>query len=189
VVFTVDEEEERKRAKRAQRFAARSKASFELEEKESQSIEPAPLSNTAVDSAKTASAPEAAVESGGPVQLPLPPMPPIGMLPDADGMVAMSEEQIADYLLEMEQQFMSSIMPMEGQLHQEGDLPTLTELPPFMMPVETAAASESRIPDAPTASASPNPGAAVGAPLEVPAAQAEPPELAAAVTEAISSEI
>ncbi|CAJ1374224.1 unnamed protein product [Effrenium voratum] len=77
VVFTVDKEEERRRAERAKRFAPRA-ASFEAKD------------------AVAEDAPEAATD---------------GAEEEAAGVF--DEEQIADYLLEMQQQFLST-MPMDG---------------------------------------------------------------------------
>lgn len=80
VVFTVDPEEERRRAERAKRFAARP-ASFEQEEEEGSADQ--------CGNSLAAAAAVAAAVSDTPENL---------------------EDQIADYILQMQQQFMSSFM-------------------------------------------------------------------------------
>jgi len=97
VVFTVDEDEARKRAERAKRFAPRTRASFETEETEKSAEDAKPGEDSALNSAGDSNAVNFTGMDGD------------GAL--ADGL----EDQITDYLLEMEQQFMSSILPGEGE--------------------------------------------------------------------------
>ncbi|CAE8635284.1 unnamed protein product [Polarella glacialis] len=94
VVFTVSTAEEKRRAERAKRFAPRV-ASFEVEK---EADTPAP--KEADTSAPPASEP--GPEADGPEAM------------EVDDFVdhsAFNEEQIADYLLEMQQQVLSSLMP------------------------------------------------------------------------------
>jgi len=138
VVFTVDEAEEKKRAERARRFAPKDKASFEREEKDANA-------NASEETMAASTAESDAIAMGkedidGSVELPLPPMPPIGMLPGADETVAMSEEQIADYLLEMQQQFIQ----FDGD--QEFPLPPGFPMPEFP---PTGAGAELPLPGVP----------------------------------------
>lgn len=90
VIFTVDKEEERRRAERAKRFAPRV-ASFEVEE-------------AAAKAEEAAAAATEVVNEG---------------YDDFDDFAALSmdagwnEEHIADYLLEMQQDFLNSFMPPE----------------------------------------------------------------------------
>jgi len=94
VIFTVDPEEERRRAERAKRFAARP-ASFEIDEQAAAS--PAAAGGGASSpAAEAAGMATAGVGASGPMA---------GTAPDS------LEDQIADYILEMEQQFLSSLLP------------------------------------------------------------------------------
>lgn len=115
VVFTVDEAEAKKRAERARRFATRTKASFDADE-------PNEADNSLSDTVGTGALGDA--NSGGG-----PPLPEDGSFAATGGFPAGGacggammgggggealEEQIADYILEMEQQFLSSLMPPGG---------------------------------------------------------------------------
>lgn len=132
VRFTFNEEEEKKRAERAKRFAPRL-ASFELEEREAAAAESS-TSAAAAEEAKAEAPPVEQAEqalpppagmppSAGvppPAGLPLPPEMPLDLDFGAEGMPAgfgealsFGEDQIADYLLAMQQQFLSSLLPGE----------------------------------------------------------------------------
>jgi len=96
VVFTVDPEEERRRAERARRFAARP-ASFEQAAAADAGDAPASTAANAAG-AGAGGAGETGVEGPG--------------ADGADGAAASSlEDRIADYIMDIEQQFLSSWMP------------------------------------------------------------------------------
>eukprot|EP00930_Biecheleria_cincta_P099170 TRINITY_DN9080_c0_g3_i1.p1 TRINITY_DN9080_c0_g3~~TRINITY_DN9080_c0_g3_i1.p1 ORF type:complete len:416 (-),score=94.65 TRINITY_DN9080_c0_g3_i1:17-1243(-) len=95
VVFTVTTEEEKRRAERAKRFAPRV-ASFEAEEQESKAAKP---SSPAEDAAEV---PQGEVPDDAEQEAPTDPA-------DLLSHGAWGEEQIADYLMEMQQQFLGSM--------------------------------------------------------------------------------
>lgn len=99
VVFTVTTEEEKRRAERAKRFAPRA-ASFEAAEEQAET-KAAKSSSSAADAAEAA-APDDAQEEA--------PADPSDLVSHGDW----GEEQIADYLMEMQQQFLGSMDAESG---------------------------------------------------------------------------
>lgn len=168
VVYTVDPEEERRRAERARRFAMRP-ASFEQGEK-------APADAEAGAEPAGAGPAGAGAGSGG--------APEPEAEPGADGAGGdapdILEEEIADYILEIQQQFLSSFMP-GGPGDERAGEPEEEQQQQHEEAVPAAAASEGVV--ASTAAAA-MPG--TSGPLPPPPEAAAPPAPAAEAMVAVA---